>query len=63
MPELGRLAQTMILDKVVSNEERRQAIEELRSLLSQDCTTLYPPEEKPIKGVCPLTGCGVEMIR
>lgn len=63
MPERGRLARTMTSDKVVSDEERRQAIEDLCSLVSQDCTTLYRPGEKPIDGVCPVTVCGVEMIR
>lgn len=63
MPERGRLARTMISDKVVSDEERRQAIEDLCSLVSQDCTTLYRPGEIPINGVCPVKGCGVEMER
>lgn len=63
MPERGRLARTMISDKVVSNEECRQATEDLSSLVSQDCTTLNRPGEKPIEGVGPVTGCGVEMIR
>lgn len=63
MPERGRLARTMISEKIVSDEERRQAIEDLCSLVSQDCTTLYRPGEKPINGVCPVTGCGVEMTR
>lgn len=34
MPELGRLAWTMISDKVLSQEERRQAIKNLCSLVS-----------------------------
>lgn len=40
-------------DKIVSEEERRQAIEDLCSLVSQDCTTLYRPGEIFINGVCP----------
>ena len=63
MSERGRLARTVISDKVVSDEERRQAIEDLCSLVTQDCTTLYRPGEESINGVCPVTGCGVEMIR
>lgn len=53
----------MVSDKVVSEEERRQAIEDLCSLASQHCTILYRPGEKPVEGVCPVEGCGVEMIR
>lgn len=63
MPELGHLARTMISDKVVSEEERRQAIKDLCSLVSQDCTTLYRPEEMSINGVCPVKGCGAEIIK
>ena len=63
MPELGRLTRTMISDKVVSKEERRQAIKNLCSLVSQDCTTLYRPGEIPINGVCPVKGCGAKMIK
>ena len=63
MPERGRLARTMISDKIVSDEERRQAIENLFPLVSQDCTTLYRLEEKPTNDACPVTGCGMEMTR
>ncbi len=63
MPERGRLTQTMVSDKIVSEEERRQAIEDLCALASQDCTILYRPGEKPVEGVCPVEGCGVEMMR
>lgn len=63
MPERGRLATTMISDRVVSEEERKEAIEDLCSLASQDCTTLYRPGEKPVKGLCPVAGCGHTMIR
>ena len=63
MPERGRLARTMVSDKVVSKEERRQAIEDLCSLASQDCTILYRPGERPVEGFCPVNGCGVKMMR
>ena len=63
MPERGRLTRMMVSDKIVSEEERRQAIEDLCSLASQDCTVLYRPGEKPIEGICPVEGCGVEMTR
>ena len=63
MPELGRLARTMISNEVVSEKERRQAIEDLCSLVSQDCTVLYRPGEKPVNGVCPVKGCGAEIIK
>ena len=48
---------------LLSEEERRQAIEDLCSLASQDCTVMYQPGEKPIEGICPVEGCGVEMTR
>ena len=63
MPELGRLARTMISNEVVSEKERRQAIEDLCSLASQDCTVLYRPGEKPVNGVCPAKDCGAEIMK
>ncbi len=63
MPERGRLTTTMISDRVVSEDERKEAIQDLSSLASQDCTTLYRPGEKPVKGLCPVAGCGHTMIR
>ena len=63
MPERGRLATTMISDRVVSEGGRKEAIEDLRSLASQDCTTLYRPGEQPVEGLCPVANCGQNMIR
>lgn len=51
MPERGRLTRTIISDQVVSEEERKQAIKDLCSLASQDCTILYRPEEKLVEVV------------
>jgi len=61
MPERSRLAKTMISDHVISEEERRQVIEDLCSLASQDCTVLYRPGEKPVHGLCPVEGCSIDM--
>jgi len=63
MPERGRLARAMVSKQEVSLEERRQVIEDLCTLASRDCTTIYLPEESPIHGVCPTQGCHVEMQR
>ena len=63
MPERGRLVKTMISDQVVSEEKRKEAIEDLCSLASQDYTTLYRPGEKPAQGLCLVAGCGRTMIR
>jgi hypothetical protein len=41
----------------------KTSIEDLRSLASQDCTILYRAGEKPVEGVCPVKGGGVEMMR
>ena len=63
MPERGRLARIMVSGRVISNEERRQVIEDLFSLASQGYTTIYLPGESPINGVCPARGCDVTMQR
>ena len=46
MPERRRLTKTMISDKDVSEQERRQAVEDLCSLVTQDTTTFYRPGEE-----------------
>lgn len=53
----------MISTEVISEKEQRQAIKDLCSLASQDCTVLYRPGEKPVNGVCPVKGCGAEMMK
>lgn len=63
MPELGRLASTMISDRVVLEEERKGAIRDLCSLESQDYIVLYRPGEESVKGRCPVNGCRQNMIR
>jgi len=63
MPERGRLAKTMTSDKTTTEQERKQCIEDLCSLISQDCTALHLPGEKSVDGICPIKGCGREMIR
>ena len=63
MPERQRLTKTMISDKVVSEQERRQAVEDLCFLVSQDTTTFYLPKENPIDGQCPSDGCDVQIER
>ena len=58
MPEVGRLARAMISDSVASNEQRKQAIEDLCLHVSRDCTTLYRPGENPVNDACPVRGYG-----
>ena len=63
MPERGRLAKTMISAETVSDSERKQILEGLYSLISQDCSVLYLPGEKPNNGVCLAKNCNLEMAR
>ena len=63
MPERGRLAKTMISDQIVSEKERKDAIRDLCSLASLDCTTVYRPGEEPVQGMCPLESCSLAMNR
>jgi len=49
MLERGRLARTMIPDKLVPNQEQKQATEDLYSLISQEYSGLYRPRERPIR--------------
>ena len=63
MPERGRVAKSMISNQAATEQERKNAIEDLCSLISRDCTALHLPGEKPIDGVCPVKGCGKEMKR
>ena len=63
MPERGRLAKTVILAEAVSDSERKQILEDLYSLISQDCSVFYLPGEKPSNEVCPAKDCDLEMTR
>jgi len=63
MPERGRLARVMISDEIISEAARKQAVEDLCSLASQDSTTFYRPGEKPIDAACPSEGCGAHVGR
>lgn len=47
----------------MSQGERKEAIEDLCSLASQGYTILYRPGEKPVKGLCPVAGCGQTIIK
>ena len=58
MPERGRFAKAMISNSLAFNEERMQVIEDLYSLMTQDCSVLYRPGEKPANGVCLVKNCG-----
>ncbi len=63
MPERGRLAKTTISDRIVSEKERKDAIKDLCFLASQDCTTVYRPEEEPVQGICPVESCSLATSR
>ncbi len=63
MSEYNCLTRTIILDKVVFEKERRQAIEDLCSLASPDYTILYRSKEKSVENVCPVKGYAIEIIR
>jgi len=45
MPERGRLTRAMISEQIIINEQRKQVVENLCSLASRDCTTIYLPDE------------------
>lgn len=63
MPEYSRLVRTMISSAVVSHEERKQAVQDLCTLVARDCTTLYRPDEEPVNGMCPVNNCTQAMKR
>lgn len=63
MPERGRLARTLTSDRVISIDERRQTVQDLFSLASQDCTIIYRLGEKPVDGICPVKGYGLQVSR
>lgn len=63
MPERGRVAKLMISNQAATEQERKNAIEDLCSLISRDLTALHLPGEKPIDGLCPVKCCGKEMQR
>ncbi|KAI9807092.1 MAG: hypothetical protein M1825_005809 [Sarcosagium campestre] len=62
MPERRRLARLMLSDRSTTEQERKQCIADLRSLISHDSTTFSLPEEMPVNGKCPVTGCETVVI-
>ncbi|KAI9773208.1 MAG: hypothetical protein M1839_002216 [Geoglossum umbratile] len=50
IPERGRLTKMMLSDKVISKQEREQAVTDLYSFITRDYTVLYRPGEEPING-------------
>lgn len=63
MPERGRLARTMLSDRPTTEQERKQCITDLCSLISQDSTAFSLPEERLVNGRCPVTGCKTIITR
>ena len=63
MPERRRLAITMTSERIVSSEERRDAVQDLYTLATRNCTVLYRPGEEPIDGRCPAKNCGIILER
>lgn len=63
LPYRGRLRTTMISNEKISEERRRQAVEDLCTLATEDCTTFYRPRERPVDGVCPVDGCAIGIMR
>ena len=61
LPERGRLARAMISTDTVSNETRRQNMEDLYSLISRDYAVIYFPGEQPINRICPAKGCDTDV--
>ena len=60
-PERGRIAKMMTANQKATGQERKQSIEDLCSLISRDYNVLHLPGEKPINGLCPVKGCGIEV--
>ena len=63
MPERGRLARVIISDEILSEADRKQAVEDLCSLASQDSTTFYRPGGKPVDDARPSNSCGAHIRR
>lgn len=62
MPERGRVAKLMTSNQAATEQERKNVIEDLCSLISRG-TALHLPGEKPVDGLCPVKGCGKEVMR
>ena len=63
MSERGRFTKTMTSDQVVFEQKRKQVIEDLFVLISQNCSVLYRLGETLINDICPVKGCGMKMTK
>lgn len=63
IPERGRVAEQMGLDRSLNPDEMWQALQDLRSLCVQDFTVLYLPQSRPVDGACPVKCCQIQLDR
>ena len=63
IPKRGRLTKMMLSNKVISKQEREQAITDLYLFITRDYTVLYHSGEEPINGACPVESCHRKMER
>ena len=63
IPERGRLAEQMAIDRPLEPDEMWQALQDIHALCSQDFTVLYLPRSRPVDGACPVKCCQVQLDR
>ena len=63
IPQRGRLAEQMALNRPLEPEEMWQALQDLHALCVQDFTVLYLPRSRPVDGACPVKCCQVQLDR
>lgn len=63
IPERGRLAEKMALDRPLEPAEMWQALQDLHDLCVQDLTVLYLPRSRPIDGAYPIKYYQIQLER
>ena len=63
IPERGRLAEQMGVDRPLEPDEMWQALKDLHALCVQDFTVLYLSRSRPVDGACPVKCCQVQLER
>ncbi|KAF4430809.1 hypothetical protein CFRS1_v009588 [Colletotrichum fructicola] len=63
IPELERVERLMVSMSKLGKLSMRQAVQDLYSLASKDCTVLYYPGEEPIGGGCRFCGTDLSKIQ
>jgi hypothetical protein len=61
IPERGRLAERMAVERVLEPDEMWRGLQDIYALCVQDSIVLYLPRSRPVDGACPVKYCQIPL--